>query len=231
VFFVLRERASPRSGNEPAGTGALDALRATLAQARQLPDFWRFMWCGTAYFAGISVVITLAAVYAEQAMGFTQLQTMVLIFLVNIAAAAGAFGFGYVQDRIGHKRALAVTLIGWIVMVLMAALTTSVVMFWLAAVIAGLCMGSSQSCGRAMVGYLAPAGQLAEFFGLWALATRLAAIVGPLVYGVVTWLTAGNHRLAILVTGIFFVAGLWLLRSIDVQRGHVQALQASISRP
>ena len=231
VFFVLRERASPRSGNEPAGTGALDALRATLAQARQLPDFWRFMWCGTAYFAGISVVITLAAVYAEQAMGFTQLQTMVLIFLVNIAAAAGAFGFGYVQDRIGHKRALAVTLIGWIVMVLMAALTTSVAMFWLAAVIAGLCMGSSQSCGRAMVGYLAPAGQLAEFFGLWALATRLAAIVGPLVYGIVTWLTAGNHRLAILVTGIFFVAGLWLLRSIDVQRGHVQALQASVSRP
>jgi UMF1 family MFS transporter len=103
-------------------------------------------------------------------------------------------------------------------------------MFWLAAVIAGLCMGSSQSCGRAMVGYLAPAGQLAEFFGLWALATRLAAIVGPLVYGVVTWLTAGNHRLAILVTGIFFVAGLWLLRSIDVQRGHVQALQAGVKR-
>jgi UMF1 family MFS transporter len=227
VFFILRERAVPRNGAPAQASGAYAQLRQTLHHARQLPDFWRFMWCSTAYFAGISVVITLAAVYAEQAMGFTQQQTMVLIFLVNIAAALGAFGFGYAQDRLGHKRALAVTLLGWILMVLIAALTRSTAMFWLAAVVAGLCMGSSQSCGRALVGYLTPAAQSAEFFGLWALSTRLAAIIGPLVYGVVTWATAGNHRLAILVTGLFFVAGLWLLRGIDVPRGHAKALAAS----
>jgi UMF1 family MFS transporter len=84
-------------------------------------------------------------------------------------------------------------------------------------------MGSSQSCGRAMVGYLAPPAHLAEFFGLWALATRLSAVVGPLVYGLITWVTAGNHRLAILATGSFFVLGLVLLRSIDVERGHAAA--------
>ena len=64
------------------------------------------MWllaCGACYQAGIAVVIALAAVYAEQVLGFKQTDTMMLIFLVNIAAALGAFGFGYAQDRIGHK--------------------------------------------------------------------------------------------------------------------------------
>ncbi|MFP5412323.1 MAG: MFS transporter, partial [Gammaproteobacteria bacterium] len=160
------------------------------------------------------------------AMGFKQTQTMALVFVVNIASALGAFGFGYLQDRIGHRRALALTLGGWIAMVLVAGLGTSLAMFWLAAVLAGLCMGSSQSCGRAMVGALAPAGRLAEFFGLWAMAVRVAAIVGPLTYGLVTWLTAGNHRVAILCTGLFFVAGLVLLSGIDMARGARAAREA-----
>src|SRR5690606_1596312 len=182
-------------------------------------DFRRLLVCGAFYQAGIAVVIALAAVYAEQAMGFKQTQTMALVFVVNIASAPGACGFGYLQDRLGHSRALALLLCGWIAMVRVAGLGTSLAMFWLAAVLAGLCMGSSQSCGRAMVGALAPAGRLAEFFGLWAMAVRVAAIVGPLTYGLVTWLTAGNHRVAILCTGLFFVAGLVLLSGIDMARG------------
>lgn len=231
AFLILRERAVPRvakRGEADADatiSGAFRRVGATLSRARLFPDFWRLMWCGAAYQAGISVVIALAAIYAEEAMGFAQQQTMMLVFLVNVAAAVGAFGFGYVQDRIGHKMALALTLLGWIAMVLIAGLTHSVAMFWLAAAIAGFCMGSSQSCGRALVGYLTPATHLAEFFGLWALATRLSAVVGPLVYGLVTWATSGNHRLAIMVTGLFFVLGLLLLRGIDVARGREAALR------
>ena len=65
-------------------------------------------------------VIALAAIYAQQAMKFTTLQTMILIFAVNFFAAAGAFGFGYLQDRIGHVRAMALVLGGWIVMIALA---------------------------------------------------------------------------------------------------------------
>jgi UMF1 family MFS transporter len=92
-------------------------------------------------------------------------------------------------------------------------------LFWVAAVLAGLCMGSSQSAGRAMAGLLAPTDRTAEFFGLWTFATRLAAIIGPITYGLVTWLTAGNHRVAILSTGLFFVIGLWLLRRVQMPSG------------
>jgi UMF1 family MFS transporter len=151
---------------------------------------------------------------------------MALIFLVNIAAVVGAFSFGYFQDRVGHKVALAVTLVGWIVMTLLAMVATTAAVFWVAAVIAGLCMGSSQSVGRAMAGLFAPAHRLGEFFGLWTFAVRLSAILGPVTYGLVTWLTGGNHRLAIVSTGLFFVVGLVLLRHVDVARGAAAAQAA-----
>ena len=225
TFWLLKERARPPAGPLPARRSAWVELMASWRAAQPYTDFKRLLLCAVFYQAGIAVVVALAAVYADQAMNFSQADTMALVFLVNIAAAAGAFVFGYWQDRLGHKRALALTLLVWIAMVLIAAFTTSRAMFWLAAALAGLAMGSSQSGGRAMAGNLIPSARLAEFFGLWTFAVRLAAIIGPITYGLVTWLTDNNHRLAILVTGSFFVIGLALLRRVDMKRG-VAAQQA-----
>ncbi|MEZ5644155.1 MAG: MFS transporter [Burkholderiaceae bacterium] len=225
TFALLGERArpQPRSGQGAGVRASLQRLRRTWSEARSFRDFTALMTCSVAYQAGISVVIALAAVYAEQVLGFRQTETMMLIFLVNIAAALGAFAWGYVQDRIGHRPALAMTLAGWVVMTVLAALATGPGLFWVAAVIAGLCMGSSQSAGRALAGVLAPASRRAEFYGLWTFAVRLSAILGPMTYGLVTWVTGGNHRLGIVSTGLFFVAGLILLRLVDVPRGMAAA--------
>lgn len=229
TFALLKERARPQvRATEEAGLKAsLARLKRTWREARTFQDFTALLACSVAYQAGIAVVIALAAVYAEQVLGFKQTETMMLIFLVNIAAALGAFAWGYVQDRIGHRPALAVTLAGWIVMIVLAALATGPGLFWVAAVIAGLCMGSSQSAGRALAGALAPELRRAEFFGLWMFAVRLSAIIGPMTYGLVTWLTDGNHRLAIISTGVFFVAGLGLLTLVNVQRGIAAASAAN----
>lgn len=221
TFLLLRERSQPND-KLPEASG-LAYLWASWQRARAYPEFLRFLACGTSYQAGISVVIALAAVYAEQALGFKQSETMALVFLVNIASAIGAFGFGYFEDRVGHKRALGITLAGWILMVSLAYLATGPALFWVAAMIAGLCMGSSQSCGRALAGSFAPAASLGEFFGLWTFATRLAAIIGPMSYGLITWMSGGNHRLAILGTGLFFVLGWLILRGIDMERGMARA--------
>jgi MFS transporter, UMF1 family len=225
TFALLRERATPQPGAADGLRASLARLHTTWREAQRYRDFYRLLACATAYQAGIAVVIALAAIYAQQVLGFTQTQTMMMVFLVNIAAAAGAFVFGYWQDRHGHKRSLALTLVGWIVMTGIAALATTQALFWVAAVIAGLCMGSSQSAGRALAALLAPLDRRAEFFGLWTFATRLAAIIGPVTYGAVTWVTAGNHRAAIVSTALFFVLGLLLLRPVDVARGAREALR------
>jgi len=222
TFWLLKERAVP----QPAAVVRAQPwqrLLHTWREASRYQDFATLLLCALCYQAGISVVIALAAVYAEQALGFKQTDTMMLVFLVNIAAAVGAFAFGQWQDRIGHRRALAITLWGWIGMTVLAVLATSAPLFWVAAVIAGQCMGSSQSAGRAMAGLLAPADRLAEFFGLWTFAVRLSAIIGPITYGLVTLLTAGNHRIAIFSTGLFFVLGLVVLRRVDMARGWAAA--------
>jgi len=226
TFALLSEHAQPQVGAaDRAGLlAAIARLHCTWRQARSFQDFTALLACSVAYQAGISVVITLSAVYADQVLGFQQNEIMLLIFLVNIAAALGAFVWGHAQDRVGHRTALAITLVGWIVMTVLAALATDPGLFWVAAVIAGLCMGSSQSAGRALAGALAPELRRAEFFGLWTLAVRLSAIVGPMTYGAVTWLTDGNHRLAIVSTGLFFVCGLLLLARVNVQRGMAAAL-------
>jgi UMF1 family MFS transporter len=219
TFLFLRDRAPVVAVVRVDPAEAFRRVVATLRHARHYRDMRRFMLCILFYQAGIQAVIALAAIYAQQAMGFTMSQTIQLIFVVNITAALGALLFGHVQDRIGHVRALALTLFGWIAMILVAWSAQGATMFWVAANIAGLCLGASQSAGRALVGLLAPARRHGEFFGLWGLAVKLSSILGPLTYGVVTWITAGDHRLAILVTGAYFVVGLAILVGVDVDRG------------
>ncbi|MGE0329677.1 MAG: MFS transporter [Ramlibacter sp.] len=228
TFRLLGERAQPNpAAMQQSGLRAsLVRLRHTFAQARQFKDFMWLLGCAVFYQGGVAVAITLAAIYAEQVIGFLPQETMVLIFVLNFAAAAGAFGWGYFQDRMGHKLALGITLVGWVATCVIAALTTTKAGFWYAAAIAGVCMGASQSAGRAMAGMLAPRAQVAEFYGLWTFATRLAGIIGPLSYGAITWMTGGDQRTAILCTAVLFMVGLVLLVPVNMQRGREAALAA-----
>jgi UMF1 family MFS transporter len=225
TFVFLKERARPVVGVSDVVRGAFARLTDTLGHARRHADLWRFLVCVVFYQAGIQTVVALAAVYAQVVMGFTTRDTLFLILVVNVTAAAGAFAFGHVQDRIGHVPTLVITLIGWLIAVVLAWNAESATMFWIVANLVGVCMGSSQSAGRALVGYLSPPARTAEFFGLWGLAVKLSAILGPVTYGVVTWVTLGNHRLAMLVTGVFFVIGISILAGLDVARGRRAALE------
>jgi UMF1 family MFS transporter len=220
TFLFLKERAQPQTRDGKAWGRVLSTLR----HARQYRDLRRFLVCILFYQAGIMAVIALAAIYAQEAMKFTQQQTIVLVLVVNVTASVGAFGFGYLQDAIGHVRAMALILLGWIGMIALAYLADDAPTFWVAANLAGLCMGAAQAAGRAIVGYLSPRTREAEFFGLWGLAVKAASIFGPLTYGVVTWIFPGDHRLGILAVGAYFVVGLVLLSGIDVERGRAAAL-------
>mgnify|MGYP001263548893 FL=1 len=218
ALLMLHERATPNAGS--TSRNAWQQVRHTLGHLSRLPDLRHFLVCTVLYQAGIAAVITLAAIYASQVFHFDTQRTIVLVLVVNITAALGAFAFGHVQDRIGHVRSITLTLVGWIAMVLLAWSAPDERMFWVAANLAGLCMGASQSAGRAMVGLLAPPAQQAEFFGLWGLAVKLASILGPLTYGAASWITQGDHRQSLLITGSYFVAGLWALRGVQAARGH-----------
>jgi UMF1 family MFS transporter len=229
ALLIVKERAVPQA-DERVGHfvhQAMSRLFDTLRHVDRYRDFARLLLCGVFYQAGVMVVIALAAIYAQEVMKFSFVQTMTLVLVVNVTAAIGAFAFGYVQDALGHKLALGLTLLMWLAMVTVAGLATSAAMFWVAANLAGLAMGSSQSAGRALAGLFAPKDRLAEFYGLWTFATQLAAIIGPISYGAVVFATDNNHRLGILLTGLYFVAGLLALATIDIARGRRAAEEAA----
>ncbi|MGH9578505.1 MAG: MFS transporter, partial [Terriglobales bacterium] len=112
TFLFLKERARPHRELEHPWK----RVKQTLRQARNYRDLWRFLTCILFYQAGIMAVIALAAIYAQEAMKFTTQQTIVLILVVNVTAAIGAFSFGYLQDAIGHIKAMTLVLTGWIIM-------------------------------------------------------------------------------------------------------------------
>lgn len=228
TFLYLKERALPQPhlAGDRVIKEAFIRLGDTFKHVRHYQDLVRFLVCLIFYQAGIQAVIALAAIYAQQAMGFDTSDTIMLILVVNITAALGAFVFGSIQDKLGHIPTIALTLIGWIIMILLAWMAEGPAMFWLAANIAGLCLGASQSAGRALVGVFSPATRRAEFFGLWGLAVKVSSILGPITYGVVSWISGGDHRLAMLITGSYFLIGLVILMRVDVSRGQEAALHA-----
>ncbi len=227
TFVWLRERARPSA--LPAGEHywriGFARVRETWQHARQFQDLFRFLVTLAVYYCGIHTVIVLAAVYAQEVMGFATRETILLILVVNVTAAVGAFAFGQLQDRFGSVRTLMATLLVWIGALGVAYLTATRAGFWLAANLIGIALGSSQSAGRALVGQFSPAGRSGEFFGLWGLAGKSAAIVGPVSYGIITYVSRGNHRLALLATAGFFALGLVLLLRVDERRGRAAALR------
>ncbi len=222
----LRERA-PRN-TLPAGQSyvhiGFSRLRRTLAEAHRFTDLFRFLVTVTVYSCGVNTVVVLAAVYAQQVMGFDTQDSLVLILVVNVTAALGAFAFGWLQDRFGSLHILAVTLMVWVAAIVLAYFTEGRAMFWLVANLVGISLGSSQSVGRALVGQFSPVERSAEFFGLWGLAVRLSAIIGPISYGIITRVTGGDQRQAILSTAVFFIAGLLLLLTVNERRGRRAAV-------
>ncbi|MDA0237001.1 MAG: MFS transporter [Proteobacteria bacterium] len=191
----------------------------TLRQGRRFVDLYRFLLSTVFFQGGVQAVIALAAIYAQQVIGFTFTETIMLIMVVNLTAALGAYIFGRLHDFLGHQQSLIVILIGWIVVTLLAWLSDSRPSFWVTANLVGLLLGACQSNARAFVSVLTPISRKAEFFGLWGISVKCASILGPLTYGALTWLTNGDHRNAILSLVVLFVIGLSILMTVDAERG------------
>ena len=212
----------PRS-SEPSGQSTWTTLRLTFGAIRANRDLSRFFVAFFLFNDGIATTVAFAALYATQTLGFSAEETIVLIGAVQITGALGAFSLGFVADRVGHARTIVLTLVAWCGLVLAAYFVTTQQAFWWVALGVGLVMGGTQSASRGLLAAVAQdhAGKL---FGFKAVAGKFSAVLGPLLFGVVSQAT-GDQRLALLAVGIFFVIGLALMVTVDEER----ARQAGVS--
>ena len=224
TLLWLKERGKPaKIKPNQLFLNTFSELKNTLSNLKHFPDLRLFMFSLTCFHGGIYIVIVLAAVYAEQVMGFDTKQNILLIGVVNITAAIGAFGFGHLQDKLGSVRTLSLTLLVWCLAIIIAWSSQSVEFFWLAANLIGISLGASQSASRALIGLFSPPGHYGEYFGLWSLCVKLAAIIGPISYGLLNKITDGDHRTSLLITLVFFISGLVLLLGVNEERGKKRA--------
>jgi UMF1 family MFS transporter len=223
----LQERATPSPNPQKVSllSESLSRLRQTFQEAARFRDLFWFLITLAVYQSGVSTVVVLAAIYAQEVMGFNTESLIILIMVVNVTAAVGAFICGFLQDRLGSVPTLTMTLFIWIVGIAMAIFADKSSQMWLIGNLIGLAMGASQAVGRALVSKFSPFERAGEFLGLWGFVNRLSAIVGPLSYGFINYLSHGDHRLSLLSTLLFFSAGLLLLSQVNEQRGKAAALE------
>ncbi len=194
----------------------------TVRHIRKYGELGKLLLAYLVYNDGIITVIGFSSIYAVSTLHFSLREVLVLFIVSQIPSLAGAIGFGHLFDRWGGKRTIALTLILWCGVVIAVSLVTSKSAFYLVAAVAGIALGSSQSASRSLVALFTPRERLAEFYGFFALCQKSSSVLGPLLFGVVSYAT-GNQRTAVMVIGVFFVAGLVLLLRIDEEKGRMAA--------
>jgi UMF1 family MFS transporter len=231
TFLFVKERAYSRPADHAKGNlVAIGFARfgRTVRDASSFGQVFRFLPAFLVYSAGVQVVIYFSGIIARNDFGFTGVKLLLFFLQITVTAGVGAFGIGKLQDALGRKRALMLTLLVWIVAsVLAAALPRTPEFewaFWLIGNLIGLALGAIGAGSRAFVGVLTPLHKSAEFFGLWGSAYKLAAVIGPPLYG----LTAGwfGSRSALLLVAGFFGAGLTGLSFVNEGRGRRDARRA-----
>jgi len=214
TMILLKERA-PRRPAPPLFQLFAEGWRETFHYLRVLPQqavLFRFLISFFVFMMGVTCVVAFAGIYAGVEFGFDQMGVIKLFIFLQLSAAAGAFLFGFFQDRFGSLATLSVSLVGWLFVSAGAGLVHSQGAFFAVALLAGAVIGSTQSASRALISTLAPPGAPAETFGYWGFFGKFAAIIGPPVFGFVA--DGWGMRTAIFSTGTFFVLGLALLLTI-----------------
>jgi UMF1 family MFS transporter len=148
----------------------------------------------------------------------TTRETLHLAIVVNVAAGAGAFAMGHIDDRLGGKRTILLSVLGLFVATAMALLGPTKAWLWAGAILVGIFSGPNQSASRSLLGRFVPPDKENEFFGFFALSGKATAFLGPLLFGELSALT-GSQRAALAPVLAFFALGGLLLARVDETEG------------
>ncbi|MHB8580977.1 MAG: MFS transporter [Ignavibacteriaceae bacterium] len=182
---------------------------------KKYPSVTRFLLAFFLYNDAIITIIAFASIFASGLLKMTDAQIIYFFIIVQSTSIFGAFIFGIISDHIGPKKTISITLFIWLIVIAGAYIDNTITGFYIVGLLAGLSIGSSQSCSRSLMALLTPKEREAEFFGFYdGLFGKSSAIIGPLVYGIIA--NISNQRFAVLAIGLFFLAGLIILQKVEV---------------
>lgn len=223
LFLYVPEQ----DGTRPPHTGmivmaGLRQLVTTFHKVRRLRFVFLFLVAYWLYIDGVDTIVRMAVDYG-MSLGFSPANLITALLITQFVGFPAAIAFGLLGERIGPKRAILFAIFVYFLLTVWAFFLDSIVEFYVMAIIIGLVQGGVQSLSRSLYARLIPASQSAEFFGFYNMLGKFAAILGPLLVGLVGMAT-GSSRLGMVSISILFVLGGILLYSVDIEKGKEMAV-------
>jgi len=218
IFLVVSE---DRSATSPRGRVLRDTvlqLSETFRKLRRYRHAVRFLLARLVYNDALVTIFAFGGIYAAGTFGFSMQEVLIFGLVLNVASGLGAFALGFLDDVLGGKRTITISLVGLIAATLMILLATDRIWLWAGGILIGAFVGPNQSASRSLLGRFAPPEMENEFYGFFAFSGKLTAFLGPLLFGILTEVFQ-SQRAGVAVVAVLLAGGLLLLGRVDEEAG------------
>ena len=222
MFLFVHEQR--KETTKPDVAGAFRELRRTFVEVRRYREIVKFLVARLIYNDGLVTVFIFGAMYAQATFGFDGSEVLVFGIVLNVVAGLGALGFGFVDDKLGGKNTLLITLAGLITATTLAVAAPNRTWFWVAGVLIGIFVGPNQSASRSLMGRFVPERHKGEFFGFFAFSGKVTSFMGPMLLGALV--VPFGMRVAVASLLGFFIVGALILMTVD-EKGGIEAARAA----
>lgn len=214
LFFNVQEKHY-QSNLKPRAAilAGFKQLRITFGKILKLPMVLLFLFAYWLYIDGVDTIVRMAVDYG-MSLGFNSSDLITALLITQFVGFPSAIAFGYLANFIGTKQGILLAIAIYFLTTLWAAQISDVSEFYMLAIIIGLVQGGVQALSRSFYARIIPKNQSAEFFGFYNMLGKFAAVIGPIMVGVVS-LTTQSPRISILSISVFFVIGGIMLYYVD----------------
>lgn len=217
MFLFINEKPVDKTKGIYSANFLSTGIKRTVDTLKHINSFKNIRLFLISYFLyidGVNTIIFFSANYAQTTLNF-EIPDLILFFvIVQVTALVGSFLFGWIADKTGTKRTILFIILSWAILTLMVFFADTKMIFLIIGAFAGTFLGSSQALSRSFMSSITPEEKKTEFFGFYSLFEKTSTILGPLTFGLVSWLT-GNQRYAIISILAFFVAGYLVFRKVN----------------
>jgi UMF1 family MFS transporter len=209
IFLVPDTRGRGKPLGQAVRDGVLQ-LAETLRHVRRFKPLALFLVARMITVDALGTIFALGGVFAAGVFGMNEREVLLFGVVLNITAGLGALVFAPLDDRIGPRKTILISLAGLIVGAVAILTVHAVVIFWLAGAFLGLFVGPVQAASRSYMARAAPEEMRHQMFGLYAFSGKVTAFAGPFLVG---WLTtlSGSQRIGMTTIVVFLVVGALLM--------------------
>jgi UMF1 family MFS transporter len=209
AFLLVREKTFEKIYHQRLRfTEAFNNLKHNLKEARKYRGAFRFLVSNYFFEDAVVTAVIFMAVYADKVMGMTDRLKIELWIAATLSAAIGSVLSGKISDRFGPKRTMTAIITGWIIILSIISTITFHPLFWVAACFVGVFLGSTWTVARPLLNSLVPDERHGLFYGLYALSGRTAAVIGPLIWGLIVLFMKADNPLVKLIVSLLRQLGI-----------------------